>query len=133
MLSCLGLLLTTDGVDAQLVNADDDEHTPIAGFHPHRRHFFVFRMSKHAFIEIKPVPEIAQDMEKLIGEQQQQPSYSITSLMPLARSLSKLPFGGATAERLQDSYQVGQDMIDRVFRLPPHQCVYIESCNKRKT
>ena len=56
----------TDFVE-QLVKADNDE-TPIAEFHPHKRHFFVFRMSKHAFIEIKPDPAVMTALEKLIGE-----------------------------------------------------------------
>ena len=40
----------------------------MAEFHPHKRHFFVFRMSKHAQLEIKPQPEVAGNMERLIGE-----------------------------------------------------------------
>ncbi|THG93020.1 hypothetical protein EW026_g8092 [Hermanssonia centrifuga] len=99
----------TDKGRLQLVNADDDEHTPIAGFHPHRRHFFVFRMSKHAFIEIKPVPEIAQDMEKLIGEQQQQSSYPITSLMPLSLARSFTEERGNVHRGKIIKYPVGAD------------------------
>ena len=52
----------------QLVKADDEEQTPVAEFHPHKRHFFVFRMSQHAFFEIKPDPQVAAALEKLIGE-----------------------------------------------------------------
>ncbi|KAI0694267.1 hypothetical protein BC835DRAFT_1274785 [Cytidiella melzeri] len=50
----------------QLVKADDEDQIPVAEYHPHRRHFFVFRMSKHAFFEIKPIPEIIEALERLI-------------------------------------------------------------------
>ena len=50
------------------MKADDDQKTPIADFHPHKRHFLVFRMSQHAYIEVKPVPEVTDSLEKLIGE-----------------------------------------------------------------
>ena len=49
------------------MKADDEEQTPVAEFHPHKRHFFVFRMSKHAFFEIRPEPEVLAALEKLIG------------------------------------------------------------------
>lgn len=52
----------------QLVKADDEDKTPVAEFHPHKRHFFVFRMSKHAYLEVKPMPEVTNALEKLIGE-----------------------------------------------------------------
>ena len=51
----------------QLVKADNED-TPIAEFHPHKRHFFVFRMSQHAFLEIKPDPQVMTALEKLIGQ-----------------------------------------------------------------
>ncbi|KAI0762525.1 hypothetical protein C8Q74DRAFT_1382628 [Fomes fomentarius] len=38
----------------------------VAEFHPHTRHFFVFRMSKHAFFEVQPIPEITDAIEKFI-------------------------------------------------------------------
>ncbi|KAH8107688.1 hypothetical protein BXZ70DRAFT_884832 [Cristinia sonorae] len=50
----------------QLIKADDEDKTPVAEFHPHKRHFFVFRMSKHAYLEIKPLPEVTNALEKLI-------------------------------------------------------------------
>ena len=50
------------------MKADDEDQTPIAEFHPHKRHFFVFRMSKQAFFEIKPIPEVTEALERLIGE-----------------------------------------------------------------
>ena len=52
----------------QLVKADDEEKVPVAEFHPHKRHFFVFRMSRHAFLEIKPIPEVTGALERLIGQ-----------------------------------------------------------------
>ena len=50
------------------MKADDEDQTPVAEFHPHKRHFMVFRMSKHAFFEIKPIPEVTEALERLIGE-----------------------------------------------------------------
>lgn len=52
----------------QLVREDDEEQKSLAEFHPHRRHFFVFRMSKHARLEVKPQPEVTEALERLIGE-----------------------------------------------------------------
>lgn len=57
-----------DQAPTQLVKADDDQKTPVADFHPHKRHFLVFRMSRHAYIEVKPMPEVTDSLEKLIGE-----------------------------------------------------------------
>ncbi|OBZ70702.1 hypothetical protein A0H81_09319 [Grifola frondosa] len=51
----------------QLVRADDPEKKPIADFHPHKRHFFVFRMSQHSFFNIEPVPEITEALDRLIA------------------------------------------------------------------
>ncbi|KAI0088097.1 hypothetical protein BDY19DRAFT_985785 [Irpex rosettiformis] len=51
----------------ELVKADDEDQSPVAEFHPHSRHFFVFRMSKHAFFEIKPIPEVTGALEKVIA------------------------------------------------------------------
>ncbi len=51
----------------QLVKADDEEKVPVAEFHPHKRHFLVFRMSRHAYREIKPLPEVTSALERLIG------------------------------------------------------------------
>ncbi|GJE92846.1 hypothetical protein PsYK624_090040 [Phanerochaete sordida] len=51
----------------QLVkDADDENQEPIVDFHPHKRHFFVFRMAKHAWLEVKPQPEVTEAMERLI-------------------------------------------------------------------
>ncbi|KAI0308357.1 hypothetical protein B0F90DRAFT_1682132 [Multifurca ochricompacta] len=38
----------------QLVRANDDAKVPLIQYHSYRRHFFIFRMSRHAFLEIKP-------------------------------------------------------------------------------
>jgi len=51
----------------QLVKADDEEKVPVAEFHPHKRHFLVFRMSRHAYLEIKPLPEVTGALERLIA------------------------------------------------------------------
>ncbi|CCM03894.1 uncharacterized protein FIBRA_06045 [Fibroporia radiculosa] len=50
----------------QLVRADDPEEKSLVDFHPHKRHFWIFRMSKHAFLEIKPEPEVLEVLERLI-------------------------------------------------------------------
>jgi hypothetical protein len=50
------------------VKEGDEKQEPVADFHPHKRHFFVFRMSKHAWIELKPQPEVTQAIERLIGK-----------------------------------------------------------------
>jgi len=48
----------------QLVRVDSDSKEPLAVRYPHQRHFVVFRMSKHAYLEIKP--ELAESIEELI-------------------------------------------------------------------
>jgi hypothetical protein len=50
----------------QLVRANDDAKVPVAQYHIYRRHFFFFRMSRHAFLEIKPEVTV-EGFEKLIG------------------------------------------------------------------
>ncbi|KAH9940369.1 uncharacterized protein BXZ73DRAFT_88630 [Epithele typhae] len=50
----------------QLIKMDDPEKKPMAEFHPHKRHFFVFRMSKHAFFEVQPNPEVLDVIDKFI-------------------------------------------------------------------
>ena len=52
---------------AQLIKSDDPEKKAVAEFHPHQRHFFVFRMSKHAFFEVQPIPEITDAIDKFIN------------------------------------------------------------------
>ncbi|THH20501.1 hypothetical protein EW146_g872 [Bondarzewia mesenterica] len=49
----------------QLVRADDEQKASLADFHKHRRHFFVFRMSRHAFLEVKS--EATEAMDRLIN------------------------------------------------------------------
>jgi len=48
----------------QLVKANDENKVPLVRFHPHRRHFYVFRMSRRAWLEIKP--EATTALDKLI-------------------------------------------------------------------
>ncbi|KAI1794245.1 hypothetical protein LXA43DRAFT_884152 [Ganoderma leucocontextum] len=50
----------------QLVKPDDPEKKAVAEFHPHKRHFLVFRMSNHAFFEVQPIPEIVEAIDKFI-------------------------------------------------------------------
>ncbi|KAI0829760.1 hypothetical protein BC628DRAFT_1065847 [Trametes gibbosa] len=50
----------------QLIKSDDPEKKALAEFHPHERHFFVFRMSKHAYFHLQPLPEITQAIDKFI-------------------------------------------------------------------
>ena len=61
-------ILSTLTVPAQLVKEGDEEKKSVAEFYPHRRHFFVLRMSKHARLEVKPQPEVTEALERLIGE-----------------------------------------------------------------
>ncbi|TDL24294.1 hypothetical protein BD410DRAFT_693202, partial [Rickenella mellea] len=48
----------------QLVRADSDDKSPLVMYHPYKRHFFVFRMSRHAWLEIKP--EVVESLDALI-------------------------------------------------------------------
>jgi hypothetical protein len=48
------------------VRANDDAKVPVARYHIYRRHFAFFRMSRHAFLEIKP-EVTAEGLEKLLG------------------------------------------------------------------
>ncbi|KAJ8597435.1 hypothetical protein M405DRAFT_724225 [Rhizopogon salebrosus TDB-379] len=48
----------------QLVNADDEDKVPVAEYHPHKRHFGVWRMSQRAFLEVKP--EACDALDKII-------------------------------------------------------------------
>jgi len=48
----------------QLVKADDASETPVATYHPHRRHFLVFRMAKRASMDV--MPDAAAALEKII-------------------------------------------------------------------
>lgn len=48
------------------MKVDDEEKVPVAEYHPFKRHFLVFRMSRRAWLEVKP--EAAAALEKIIGE-----------------------------------------------------------------
>lgn len=50
----------------QLVQADSEDKKPLVVRHKHRRHFFVWRMSRHAFLEVKP--EVVETLDSLISE-----------------------------------------------------------------
>jgi hypothetical protein len=51
------------------VKADDDSDAkvPLVQYHIYRRHFLAFRMSQHAFLDIKP-EAMTEGLDKLIGE-----------------------------------------------------------------
>ncbi|KAI0248357.1 hypothetical protein BJV78DRAFT_1107956, partial [Lactifluus subvellereus] len=49
----------------QLIRANDDAKVPVAQYHIYRRHFLVFRMLRHAFLEIKPEATM-EGLDKLI-------------------------------------------------------------------
>ncbi|KAI5116314.1 hypothetical protein M0805_005522 [Coniferiporia weirii] len=48
----------------QMIRANSENKEPLVVRHPHKRHFFVFRMSKHAYLEIKP--EVVESLDALI-------------------------------------------------------------------
>ncbi len=48
------------------MKADDDAKVPLVQYHIYRRHFLAFRMSRHAFLEIKP-EAMTEGLDKLIG------------------------------------------------------------------
>ena len=56
----------THPMNTQLVRANDDAKVLVAQYHTYRRHFVFFRMSRHAFLEIKP-EVTTEGLEKLIG------------------------------------------------------------------
>lgn len=49
----------------QLVKADDDAKVPLVQYQIYSRHFLAFRMSRHAFLEIKP-EAVTEGLDKLI-------------------------------------------------------------------
>ena len=67
-----GTVVRSDLVLPQLVKSGDPEKKAVAEFHPHERHFFVFRMSKHAFFEVQPIPEVVDAIDKFIGTSSEQ-------------------------------------------------------------
>ncbi|KAJ7268688.1 hypothetical protein B0H12DRAFT_1096153 [Mycena haematopus] len=69
-----GIFVDSDGAEYrwkthnrnfQLIRCGDDGRLPIVMYHPCKRHFGVWRMSKHATLEIKP--EIIKSLERLIA------------------------------------------------------------------
>ena len=74
----------------QLVRADGDQKAPIADFHKHRRHFFVLRMSRHAFLEVKP--EATESMDRLISACLSSLSFRVATLIAISVArFSELP------------------------------------------
>ncbi|KAJ7244894.1 hypothetical protein C8J57DRAFT_1082590 [Mycena rebaudengoi] len=58
-----GILVDPEGVEYrwkthnrnfQLIRCGDETRRPLVVYHPNKRHFFVWRMSKHASLEVKP-------------------------------------------------------------------------------
>ncbi|KAJ7187956.1 hypothetical protein C8R46DRAFT_5653 [Mycena filopes] len=69
-----GTFVDSDGVEYrwkthnrhfQLIRCGEDTGLPVVMYHPYKRHLFVWRMSKHATLEIKP--EVIKDLERLIA------------------------------------------------------------------
>lgn len=50
----------------KMIRADSEKKEPLVIKHKHKRHFFVFRMSKHAWLEIKP--EVVESLEAIISK-----------------------------------------------------------------
>lgn len=48
-----------------MITADSENKEPLVIRHKHKRHFLVFRMSKHAYLEIKP--EVVESLDALIS------------------------------------------------------------------
>jgi hypothetical protein len=77
------------------VRTNDDAKVPVAQYHIHRRHFVFFRMSQHAFLEIKP-EVTAEGLEKLIGTSSLHHAYVL--VVEWMRR-SELLVGGKEAQR----------------------------------
>ena len=60
------------------MKADDEDKIPVAEYHPFRRHFFIFRMSQHAWLEVKQ--EATAALEKIIGRCQGDARLQMTSV-----------------------------------------------------
>ncbi|KAJ6476615.1 hypothetical protein DFH09DRAFT_1468566 [Mycena vulgaris] len=58
-----GIFVDSDGVE--LIRCGDDGRLPVVTYHPHKRHFWVWRMSQHATLEIKP--DKIKNLERLIA------------------------------------------------------------------
>ena len=53
-------------VHTKMIRADSENKEPLVIKHKHKRHFFVFRMSKHAWLEVKP--EVVESLEAIISK-----------------------------------------------------------------
>ncbi|KAJ7680604.1 hypothetical protein DFH06DRAFT_1163643 [Mycena polygramma] len=69
-----GIFVDSDGVEYrwkthnrnfQLFRCGDEGRNPLVIYHPYKRHLFVWRMSQHATLEIKP--QMFNDLERLIA------------------------------------------------------------------
>ncbi|KAJ6594192.1 hypothetical protein B0H19DRAFT_920129 [Mycena capillaripes] len=68
-----GIFVDSDGVEFrwkthnrhfQLIRCGEEGGQPVVVYHPYKRHLFVWRMSKHATLEIQP--RMFKDLERLI-------------------------------------------------------------------
>lgn len=66
-----------------MIRADDENKEPLVVRHNHKRHFFIFRMSEHAYLEIKP--EIVESIEAIISKPRHYYFYS-SQLRSIAHS-----------------------------------------------
>ena len=48
-----------------MIRAEGEQKEPVAVYYEHKRHFWVFRMSKHGYLEIQP--ELTDSLDKLIS------------------------------------------------------------------
>jgi hypothetical protein len=74
------------------VQENDDAKLPVALYHIYRRHFFFFRMSRHAFLEIKPEVTV-EGLERVIGMSSFHHMYALVDMM----RCSELPVSGKEA------------------------------------
>lgn len=85
------------------MKADDEEKVPVAEYHPYKRHFFVFRMSERAWLEVKPEATVA--LEKIIGEHIPWNECAATDSLVVIDS--ELSHRRKATTPSQDSHQVG--------------------------
>lgn len=76
------------------MRTDDDAKVPVAQYHIYRRHFVFFRMSRHAFLEIKPEVTL-KGLEKVIGTVSVHHMYGLVDV----KRYSELHVGGEEAQR----------------------------------
>lgn len=88
------------------MRADDDAKVPVAQYHIYRRHFVFFRMSRHAFLEIKPEVTV-EGLEKVIGTSSVQHTYGLVDV----KHYSELLVGGEEAQRHPEIQKLSIDSV----------------------